>query len=71
MRDRIIGALGIIWGGFVLVGGFMKRGSPEGVGGTQIASMALAVLFIGVGIYFVLRPQSKPSSGGAGGVPPR
>lgn len=71
MRDRIIGALGVIWGGFVLVGGFMKRGSPEGVGASQIASMALAVLFIAVGIYFLLRPQAKASSGDAGEVPPR
>jgi hypothetical protein len=71
MRDRIIGALGVIWGGFVLVGGFMKRGSPEGVGTSQIASMALAVVFVALGIYFVLRRPPKSESRAAGdGTPP-
>jgi hypothetical protein len=71
MRDRIIGVLGVLWGGFVLVTGVLKRGSPEGSGGSQIAGMALAVIFIGVGSYFVFRRQAKPASRPGGERSPR
>jgi hypothetical protein len=61
--DRIIGALGVLWGGFVLLSAWRHVG-PSGAGVRspgQIAQIALGVLFVVGGAYFLLRAgRAKP-----------
>jgi hypothetical protein len=61
MWDRLIGALGVIWGGFILVNTATGGGSGSGGSFTlgQYGQMALAVLFIAGGVFYLLR-RRKP-----------
>lgn len=61
MWDRLIGALGVVWGGFVLASTWSGGGhEPSGdftIG--QLAEMALAMVFVVVGFFYLLRPAAK------------
>jgi hypothetical protein len=61
MRNRIFGAIGLIWGGLILVNGFM-RGGPQGSGAYaagQTGALVFAVLLVIVGGYYVLKGGQK------------
>ncbi len=62
MRNRIFGAIGIIWGGGILVSAFM-RGGPQGQGAYaagQIGGFIFGGLLLAAGLYTFFKP-SHPS----------
>jgi hypothetical protein len=61
MRNRIFGAIGVIWGGLMLVSAFM-RGGPQGSGAYhagQTGALAFAALLVLVGGYYLLKGGKK------------
>jgi hypothetical protein len=62
MRNRIFGAIGLIWGSLILVTAFL-RGGPQGSGSYaagQTGALVFAVLLVVVGgYYFVKRGERK------------
>jgi hypothetical protein len=61
MRNRIFGAIGVIWGGLMLVGAFF-RGGPQGSGSYaagQTAALVFAVLLVVVGGYYLVKGGQK------------
>ena len=61
MRNRIFGAIGVIWGGLMLVSAFL-RGGPQGSGSyaaAQTAALVFAVLLVVVGGYYLLKGRQK------------
>jgi hypothetical protein len=61
MRNRMFGAIGIIWGGLMLVSAFL-RGGPQGSGSYaagQTAALVFAVLLVLVGGYYVVKGGQK------------
>jgi hypothetical protein len=57
MRNRIFGAIGVVWGGLMLVSAFL-RGGPQGSGAYaagQTAGLVFAVLLVLVGAYYLIR----------------
>lgn len=57
MRNRIFGAIGIVWGGLILLSTFFRRG-PQGSGSYaagQNAALGFAVLLVLVGGYYVAK----------------
>jgi hypothetical protein len=61
MRNRILGAIGVVWGGGILVSAFL-RGGPAGSGayatGNTAGIVVGAMLFI-VGGYYLIRGGKK------------
>jgi hypothetical protein len=59
MRRKVLGAIGVLWGGTLLVLHFL-RGARSGGMGAYAAGRGLAIVFagllFGVGLYYVLRP---------------
>jgi hypothetical protein len=61
MRNRIFGAIGVIWGGLMLVSAFL-RGGPQGSGSYaagQTGALVFAVLLVVVGGYYFLKGGPK------------
>jgi hypothetical protein len=61
MRNRIFGAIGVIWGGLMLVSAFL-RGGPQGSGAYaagQTGALVFAVLLVIVGGYTLLKSRQK------------
>jgi hypothetical protein len=61
VRNRIFGAIGVIWGGAMLVSAFL-RGGPEGSGAYaagQTTALAFGCLLLLVGGYYLLRGSKK------------
>jgi hypothetical protein len=61
MRNRIFGALGVVWGGLMLVSAFL-RGGPQGSGSYaagQTAALVFAVLLVVVGGYNLMKGGAK------------
>jgi hypothetical protein len=62
MRNRIFGAIGVIWGGGVLLYSFVGRGQVEG-SGAYAAGQMTAVVFGGllflVGLYYLMKGSKK------------
>ena len=57
MRNRIFGAIGLIWGSLILVTAFL-RGGPQGSGSYaagQTAALVFAVLLVVVGGYYLAK----------------
>ena len=57
MRNRIFGAIGVIWGGVMLVSALF-RGGPQGSGAYaagQNAALVFAVLLVLVGGYYLAK----------------
>jgi amino acid transporter len=55
MRNLIFGVVGVIWGGFMLIG-FARKGGPEGHGAYfagQVFALLLGVLLLGAGLYYL------------------
>ena len=61
MRNRIFGAIGVVWGGLILVSAYF-RGGPQGSGSYaagQTGALVFAVLLVLVGGYYLLKGQQK------------
>jgi hypothetical protein len=58
MRDRLIGAAGMLWGGFLLVSAYLQRGRAP-LGTAHVLSLVFAVLFVLGGAYYLFKPR-KP-----------
>lgn len=64
MRNRIVGGIGVAWGGLILVNSFM-RGGPQGSGAYaagQTGALVFAVLLLIVGGYYLLKGRQKAGS---------
>jgi hypothetical protein len=85
MRNFISGIVGVAFGGFILLNGFL-RGGPQGAGAYragQIAAMAFGGLLLVGGMYYLVqglkganaptkrRKQRKKRRPDSGGSPPR
>ena len=59
MKQRILGAIGVLWGG-ALLALHLTRGARSGGLGAYVAGRAFALAFagalFGVGLYCLLRP---------------
>lgn len=67
IKNRVLGAVGAIWGGAILIYGLMK-GGPEGEGAYaqgQGASFVFGALMFAVGLYYLFKrnKQSDAQSG--------
>ena len=60
MWDRFIGALGVIWGSFILYSTWRAGGEAAGGGFRpgQYGQMGLALLFVAGGVFYLLRRRS-------------
>jgi hypothetical protein len=61
MRNRFFGAIGVIWGGLMLVSAFLRDG-PRGSGAYaagQTAALVFAVLLVLVGGYHLAKGGKK------------
>jgi hypothetical protein len=61
MRNRIFGAIGVIWAGLMLVSAYL-RGGAQGSGAYaagQSAALVFAVLLVIVGGYYLMRGGAK------------
>jgi hypothetical protein len=63
MRNKILGAIGILWGGAILLRYFLNRGSAEGdaaYASGQKAAVVFGGLLFAVGVfYFLKRPKPE------------
>ena len=63
MRNRIFGAIGVLWGGGMLLSAFL-RGGAQGSGAYaagQTAALVFAVVLVAVGGYYLLKGSGKKS----------
>jgi hypothetical protein len=61
MGNRIFGAIGVVWGGLMLVSAFL-RGGPQGSGAYaagQTAALVFAALLGVVGGYYLVKGGAK------------
>jgi len=61
MRNRIFGAIGVVWGGLMLVSAFLT-GGPQGSGSYaagQTAALVFAILLVVVGGYYLVKGGQK------------
>lgn len=61
MRNRILGGIGVVWGGAMLVSASL-RAAPErsgAYGAGQTAALVFAVLLVVVGGYYLLKGSGK------------
>jgi hypothetical protein len=61
MRDRVIGAVGGLWGGFLLLRAYSQyaHGGAFTVSFAQIVSLVFALLFLVGGLDYVFKPRAK------------
>jgi hypothetical protein len=61
MRNKISGAIGVIWGGLILLNGLSSSASGSGAyRGGQMAAMLFGVLLVVAGVYyFFKKPKPK------------
>ena len=67
MRNRILGAIGVVWGGLILLGRLASGGPVDGTGaygGGQMIGLVFAVLLLLVGLYYLIRGggSARPKS---------
>ena len=58
MRNRILGAIGVLWGGFVLMGRLTVDHPVDGAGAYaagQTAALIFAVLLLVVGLFYLIK----------------
>jgi hypothetical protein len=62
MRNRILGAIGIMWGVAILVRSYLV-GGPFGNGAFlagQVTALVFAALFVLVGAYYLVKGSRRP-----------
>jgi hypothetical protein len=67
MRNRILGAIGVLWGGAILLGRLASGSAVEGAGAYgagQAVGLVFAVLLLVVGLYYLVRGSgsARPKS---------
>ena len=58
MRNRILGVIGVVWGGLILLGRLIGGSPEEGAGAYgagQMTGLVFAGLLVVVGIYYLTR----------------
>jgi hypothetical protein len=59
MRNRILGAIGVLWGGFILLGRVVANHPPVDGPSTyaagQMAGLIFAGLLLVVGLFYLIR----------------
>jgi peptidoglycan/LPS O-acetylase OafA/YrhL len=61
LRNRIFGAIGVIWGGLILARTFFV-GGPQGSGAYhqgQMAAIIFAAVLVIVGAYYLLKGNNR------------
>jgi hypothetical protein len=62
MRNRILGAIGVIWGGLILLGRLIGGSPEEGAGAYaagQMTGVVFGVLLLVVGLYYLTRSNGS------------
>jgi len=62
MRNRILGAIGVLWGAAILMRSYLA-GGPFGSGAFlagQIAALLFAALLVLVGAYYLVKGSRRP-----------
>lgn len=57
MRNRVLGAIGVLWGGMILLGRLSGGGAGDGAGAYgagQAVGLVFAVLLLVVGLYYMI-----------------
>jgi hypothetical protein len=67
LRNRILGAIGVLWGGLILLGRLKGGHAVQGAGAYavgQAVAVVLAVLMVLVGLYYLVRGggSARPKS---------
>ena len=65
MRYLIFGSIGVLWGGFILLG-YILKGGPEGDGAFlagQFIGLLWGALLFGAGLYYAIRGMRKVRTG--------
>ena len=67
MRNRVLGAIGALWGGLILLGRLAGGGAGDGTGAYgagQAVGLVFAVLLLVVGLYYLVRGggSARPKS---------
>ena len=60
MRNRILGAIAVVWGGFILVGRLAADRALDGAGAGayaagHMAGVVFAVLLLVVGLFYLIK----------------
>jgi hypothetical protein len=58
MRNRILGAIGVLWGGFILMGRLTADRPVDGPGAYaagQIAGLVFAALLLAAGLFYLIK----------------
>ena len=58
MRNRILGAIGILWGGFILsarLAADRPVGGPGAYTAGQVAGLVFAALLVVVGLFYLIK----------------
>jgi hypothetical protein len=58
MRNRILGAIGVLWGGLILLGRLVADrpvDGPGAYGAGQTAGLIFAVLLFVVGLFYLIK----------------
>jgi hypothetical protein len=58
MRNRILGALAVLWGGFILAGRLAAAPAVDGASAYKaghVAGLIFAALLIAVGLFYLLK----------------
>jgi hypothetical protein len=61
MRNRILGALGVLWGSAMLIRSY-RTGGPIGSGAYlagQFAALVFAALLVLVGVYYLVKGSNR------------
>ena len=61
MRNRIFGAIGVIWGGAILISGILKGGSADkgAYGAGEYLGFIFGGLLFCAGMYFLIKGRKK------------
>jgi hypothetical protein len=58
MRNRILGAIGVVWGGLILLGRAVSDGPvdrPAAYAAGQMAGLIFAALLLVVGLFYLIK----------------
>ena len=63
MRNRVLGGIGVLWGGLILLGR-LSEGGAGAYGAGQVVGLVFAVLLLVVGLYYLVRGggSARPKS---------
>jgi hypothetical protein len=68
VRNPVLGAIGVLWGGLILLGRLSGGGAGDGAAGAygagQSVGLVFAVLLLVVGLYYLVRGggSARPKS---------